>query len=159
MLEFNGTIIVLAISFVIFVILENFIFYRPLKKVMDDRSNYIKQNEISAGESYSAADTLGKEKNEKIARAKEKSSEIINNTTSAAQAEFDSAIKEHKLNSNKAVEETKRLLEQEKISVHNELKKQIGAYASDIISKILKKDVSVVNVNDEILEKALRGEL
>ena len=47
MLEFNGTAIVLAISFVIFVILENFIFYKPLKKILDERENYIADNEKS----------------------------------------------------------------------------------------------------------------
>jgi len=31
--------------------------------------------------------------------------------------------------------------------------------AANIISKILKKDVSMVNVQDEVIEKALRGEL
>ena len=159
MLEFNGTAIVLAISFVIFVILENFIFYRPLKKVLDERAGYIKENELSADKNYSAANTLVAQKDEKISNAMKKSSEILNETNTKSQEKYDIAIKNAKLNSNKILEEMQNALEKEKIAVKSELKKEIGIYASDIISKILKKEVSVVNVNDEIVEKAMRGEL
>ena len=40
MIELNGTSIVLAISFVIFVILLNFLFYKPMKRVMEERTKY-----------------------------------------------------------------------------------------------------------------------
>ena len=159
MLEFNGTFIVLAISFVIFVILENFIFYRPLKKVMDERADYISQNEIKADEDSSAAKNLIDEKDEKIADAKSKSAKILSDANAKTQEKFDNEIRLAKQNSNNILNEEKIKLEEEKNQVKNELKKEIGGYASDIISKILKKEVAVVNVSDEILEKALRGEL
>lgn len=159
MLEFNGTAIVLAISFVIFVLLENFIFYRPLKKVIKERTDYIRENENLADKSYCAAKTLVEQKDKKISQAKAKSAEILNNTNIQTQEKFDSAIKEAKLNSNKHLEDNKNKLDEESISAQNALKKEIGVYASDIISKILRKDVSVVNVSDEVVEKAMRGEL
>lgn len=159
MLEFNGTAIVLAISFVVFVILENFIFYRPLKKVMDERADYISQNEIKADEDSSAAKNLIDEKDEKIADAKSKSAKILSDANAKTQEKFDNEIRLAKQNSNNILNEEKIKLEEEKNQVKNELKKEIGGYASDIISKILKKEVAVVNVSDEILEKALRGEL
>lgn len=159
MLEFNGTFIVLAISFVIFVVLENFIFYRPLKKVIDERTAYIKENEALADESSSAAQNLVNEKDGKIAQAKEESSQMIEALNSKEQEKFDLMLKEAKQNSNKSLDEAKTKLEEEKNIAENELKKEIGVYASDIISKILKKEVSVVNLNDEMLEKAMRGEL
>ena len=159
MLEFNGTAIVLAISFVVFVILENFIFYRPLKKVMDERADYIRQNEMKADENSSAAKNLIEEKDEKIANAKSKSAKILSDANAKTQEKFDKEIRLAKQNSNNILNEEKIKLEEEKNLVKNELKKEIGGYASDIISKILKKEVAVVNVSDEILEKAMRGEL
>lgn len=159
MLEFNGTAIVLAISFVVFVILENFIFYRPLKKVMDERADYIRQNEMKADEDSSAAKNLINEKDEKLADAKSKSAKILSDANAKSQEKFDNEIRLAKQNSNNILNEEKIKLEEEKNQVKNELKKEIGGYASDIISKILKKEVAVVNVSDEILEKAMRGEL
>ena len=159
MLEFNGTVIVLAISFVIFVILENFIFYRPLKKVLTERENYIKENEDTADKSFSAAKVLVEEKEQKLSEARAKSSKIISDTGQKTQEKYDIAVKEAKLNSNNAINEEKNRLDEEKSKVQEELKSEIGAYASGIISKILKKEVAVVNVNDEVVEKAMRGEL
>ena len=159
MLEFNGTAIVLAISFVIFVILENLIFYKPMKKVLDERENYITDNEKSASDNLTTAQTLVEEKDKKIAEAKGKSSQLLNETSLKTQEEFDVAVKDAKQNSNAKLDELKNNLEEEKVTVQDELKKEIGAYAANIISKILKKEVSMVNVKDEVIEKALRGEL
>ena len=159
MLEFNGTAIVLAISFVIFVVLENFIFYRPLKKTMDERAQYIAQNETAADEDYCTANVLINQKDEKIADAQGKSSEILNATATRVQEEFDTTVKNMKTKSNKSLDDMKTALLQEKAVVKDNLKNDIGAYASEIISKILKKDVSVVNVNDDIVDRAMRGEL
>ena len=159
MLEFNGTFIVIAISFVIFVILENFIFYRPLKKILTERADYIKNNELDADKNYSAAKVLVEEKEQKIGQAKGKSSQILNDANQKSQEKFDLAIKEAKQSSNRAIDEMKEKLQNDKAEVQNELKREIGGYASAIISKVLKKDVAVVNVTDEIVEKALRGEL
>lgn len=159
MLEFNGTAIVLAISFVIFVILENVIFYKPMKKVLDERENYIADNEKSANDNLSTAQALVEEKDQKIAEAKGKSSQLLNETSLKTQEKFDAAVKDAKQNSNSKLEELKNNLEAEKLAAQDELKKEIGTYAANIISKILKKDVSMVNLQDEVIEKALRGEL
>ena len=48
MLEFNGTGIIIAISFIIFVIIENFIFYAAMRKTLEDRADYIANNEKDA---------------------------------------------------------------------------------------------------------------
>ena len=159
MLEFNGTAIIIAISFVIFVILENYIFYAPMKKTLDERNNYILENEQEADKNISAAQTLVQEKDEKIAKAKVQSASLLNETSLKTQEKFDSSVREAKIASNKNIENIKKNLEEEKLQAQNVLKKEIGVYASAIISKILKKDVIVVNVNDEIVEKAMRGEL
>ena len=159
MLEFNGTFIVLGISFVIFVILENFIFYRPMKNVLSQRAEYIRENESSADKSYKAASDLIEQRNKKISDAQEKSAKILNESINKEQEKFDSAVKEAKNNSNNEIVQMQEKLSQEQTMAKNELKKEIGIFASEIISKILKKEVSVVNLNDEVIEKAMRGEL
>ncbi len=159
MLEFNGTAIVIAISFIIFVILENFIFYRPMKKMLDEREGYITGNEDEANKNICAAKDLLDKKEKKISEAKGKSAQILNETALSVQEKFDNAIKEAKTSSNAQIDETKKQLEEEKINAQNALKQEIGTLSATIVSKILKKDVAMVNVNDELIEKALRGEL
>jgi len=159
MLEFNGTTIVLAISFILFVIIENLIFYKPMKKVLDERENYIRDNEKNANDNLSAAKSLEDEKDKKLAVAKDKSSEILNETSVKSQNDYNEAVMTAKQNSNAKLDEIKKNLEVEKVSAQNALRQEIGSHAAAIVSKILKKDVSMINVNDDIIDKALRGEL
>ena len=159
MLEFNGTTIVIAISFIIFVILENLVFFKPMKKAVDERNSYISGNEKEAEKNIAEAKTLIEEKDNKIASAKNQSSQMLNKASLESQEKLDTAIKEAKLNSNLQIEEIKKNLETEKVNAQNELKKDIASYSAAIISKILGKDISMVNVNEEIIDKAMRGEL
>ena len=159
MLEFNGTAIVIAISFVIFVILENFIFYKPMRKVLEERAAYMESNEKEADKNYNNAKSLVEEKDKKISDAKDKSAQLLNEISLKTQAKFDSSIKEAKINSNSKIEETKKNLEAEAIEAQNALRNEIGLYAASIVSKILKKEVAMVNVSDEIINKAMKGEL
>ena len=159
MLEFNGAAIVIAISFVVFVILENFIFYRPMKKTLDERENYISGNIQEADKNISDAKVLIEQKDEKIANAKSQSAQLLNETSQKAQEKFDVSVREAKLNSNAKIDVIKKNLEDEKLQVENELRKEIGSYAASIISKILRKEVAVVNLNNEIIDKAMKGEL
>ena len=159
MLEFNGTAIVIAISFVIFVILENFIFYKPMRKVLEERAAYMESNEKEADKNYNNAKSLVEEKDKKISDAKDKSAQLLNEVSLKTQAKFDSSIKEAKINSNSKIEETKKNLEAEAIEAQNALRNEIGLYAASIVSKILKKEVAMVNVSDEIINKAMKGEL
>ena len=80
MIELNGTSIVLAISFVIFVILLNFLFYKPMKKVMEERAKYIQDNKNDADTDNSKTQKLIEEKNTKIAEAKKQSFDHLNQT-------------------------------------------------------------------------------
>ena len=159
MLEFNGTTVVIAISFILFVILENLIFFRPMKKTLGERAAYISSNEDVAKKHNDEAKNLIDEKDKKIANAKGRSSQLLNEASLKTKENFDVAVKQAKKDNLAKIEDIKNNLETEKINVQNELRKEIGSHAASIISKILKKDVSVVNVNDEIIDKALRGEL
>ena len=130
-----------------------------MKKILSDRADYIAKNESECEESYASAQKFVEDKNTKIAQANSKSAEILSSTSEKLQKNYDERIKETRLNSNIELEKNAQKLDEEKISAENILKREIGNYASIIISKILKKDVSVVNMNDEIVNKALRGEL
>ena len=159
MLEFNGTAIVIAISFIIFVILENFIFYKPMQKMLNERENYITENETEAEKNLSQIQALIDEKDKKLANANSESAKILNDASLEYQEKYDAAVAKAKTDSNEKINNLKEQLENEKEVVQQSLKQDIGIHAANIVSKILKKEVSMVNVNDEILDKAMKGEL
>ena len=134
MLEFNGTTVVIAISFILFVILENLIFFRPMKKTLGERAAYISGNEADAKKHNDEAKSLIDEKDKKIANAKGRSSQLLNEASLKTQKNFDVAVKQAKKESAAKIEDIKNNLETEKINVQNELRKEIGSHAASIIS-------------------------
>ena len=130
-----------------------------MRKVLEERAAYMESNEKEADKNYNNAKSLVEEKDKKISDAKDKSAQLLNEISLKTQAKFDSSIKEAKINSNSKIEETKKNLEAEAIEAQNALRNEIGLYAASIVSKILKKEVAMVNVSDEIINKAMKGEL
>ncbi len=159
MIELNGTSIVLAISFVIFVILLNFLFYKPMKKVMEERTKYIQDNKDDAETNISKTQKLIEEKDAKIAKAKKQSFDFLNETNLNVKEKLDIAVNgakaEFKQKTDKQIADLKR----EKEEVLNSMKGEIAELSSEISSKVLGKKTTIANVSDEIIEKALKGEL
>ena len=88
MLEFDATAIVIAISFIVFMLIMNAIFYKPLLKLQDEREDYIANNsehdEIIKQTKKQAKDIISdvlekakNEKGEKVAEANQQASERI----------------------------------------------------------------------------------
>ena len=59
--DFNATLPLMAIQFVLLMVVLTFIFYKPVSKVLDDRENYISGNLTQASEKLIKADELYKQ--------------------------------------------------------------------------------------------------
>ena len=70
MLEFDATAIVIAISFIVFMLIMNAIFYKPLLKLQDEREDYIENNKQQAQNYQNEAQGLLSEHNEIIKQTK-----------------------------------------------------------------------------------------
>lgn len=76
-MEFNATFIVSIISFILFVIVMNKIFYAPITKIVEEREKKLKNNYDDADWYNQAAEGILKVRNEKLLRTDEKSRSII----------------------------------------------------------------------------------
>ena len=159
MIELNGTSIVLAISFVIFVILLNFLFYKPMKKVMEERAKYIQDNKDDAETNNSKTQKLIEEKDAKILEAKRQSFDHLNEINLNVKEKLDIAINGAKAEFKQKTDKQFADLKHEKEEVLSSLKAEIAQISSEISSKVLGKKTTIANVSDEIIEKALKGEL
>ena len=65
-MEFNATFLVSVISFIIFTIIMNKIFYKPLENVMDERQKFIDDAKSDALNSNNRADAILKEKEDRL---------------------------------------------------------------------------------------------
>ena len=64
--DFNATLPLMAIQFILLSVVLTFVFYKPISKVVDDRNLYIKKNFEAAYEKLAKADALNEQYDEKL---------------------------------------------------------------------------------------------
>ena len=136
-MEFNGTFFATIISFILFVFLMNKMLYVPVRKIVNERNNFIQGNYNSAEENNKKAEDLSQSRESKLVEAKddarekynevlgiykEKRAEIVNAAQNTSNSEIEAAY----ANLNNISNETKE-----------GLKSHMQELASDIVERVL----------------------
>ena len=61
MFDFDATLPLMAVQFLLLMVVLNAIFYKPLTKAIEERGDYIRRNQVEAQERLSKAETLAKQ--------------------------------------------------------------------------------------------------
>ena len=85
MIEFNATFLVAMLSFVVFIMIMNAIFYRPILNIMRKRDEYINSNYNEANSNFEEAQKLDAQRNEKIQQTQNQCRTDIKNIVEEAQ--------------------------------------------------------------------------
>ncbi len=136
-MEFNGTFLATIISFILFVILMNKLLYKPIRRIVNERTDYINNNYLFADKNNKEAEELVTERDEKITEAKD-----------GARLKYNEIVEGYKLQKNEVIQttraETDESLKQEYDKLNNvsneakeSLKWKMNELASDIAEKIL----------------------
>ena len=86
-MEFNGTFLISAISFIVFVFIMNLIFYKPIEKIVNERKNFIDDNFDEAQKNNLNSEKLLNERDKKIFEANSKGKNIMDEKTNEAKNE------------------------------------------------------------------------
>jgi F-type H+-transporting ATPase subunit b len=137
MFDFDATLPLMALQFLLLAALLNVIFYKPLTKVLDDRDNYIRTNNLEASERLAKAERLTKEYEQQLADARRQSQA----TVEAAQAEAKkiTAVKiaEAQKEAQAQREQASVEIEQQKQEAMRSLEQQVDALSRQILEKLL----------------------
>ena len=68
--DFNATLPLMAIQFILLTVALTFVFYKPVAKVLDDRETFINGNLTTASEKLLTADNLYKQYEEQLKTAR-----------------------------------------------------------------------------------------
>lgn len=77
MFDFDATLPLMALQFVVLAIILNAIFYKPLNKALDERADYIRQQETGGQEQLAKAKQLAVEYEKQLADARRQSQEVV----------------------------------------------------------------------------------
>ena len=139
--DFNATLPLMAIQFVLLMVVLTFIFYKPVSKVLDDRELYISGNLTQASEKLIKADELYKQYDEQLKTAKVNAQATIAKAEKEAKDSVALEIGEARADAAKLIERTNKELEAQKSTALAQLETQVDELSQLIKEKLLGKEV------------------
>lgn len=145
LLEINFTLVLFAVSFLVFIYLLNLTLYKPVGEVIESRKRLI-DGEYAKGKelTHKANEMLEGYKN-KIKNARHESHIIIQDATKQAQKLKEEKILQLLITLNKEKEESFKKIEEEKKIVMQKLEKEIKILTDLITNKILGMEKTLVS--------------
>jgi F-type H+-transporting ATPase subunit b len=139
--DFNATLPLMAIQFILLTVVLTFLFYKPVSKVIDERENFISGNLTQASEKLVKADELYKEYDEQLKTARVNAQAIIAQSEKEAKDVVALEITEARADAAKLIEKTNKELEVQKSLAIEKLETQVDELSQLIKEKLLGKVV------------------
>ena len=141
--DFNATLPLMAIQFVLLMVVLTFIFYKPVSKVLEDREEYISGNLTQASDKLIKADELYSQYDEQLKTAKVNAQATIAKAEKEAKDSVALEIGEARADAAKLIERTNKELEAQKSTALAQLETQVDELSQLIKEKLLGKEVVI----------------
>jgi F-type H+-transporting ATPase subunit b len=139
--DFNATLPLMAIQFILLTVVLTFLFYKPVSKVIDERETYINGNLTTASEKLIKADELYKEYDEQLKTARVNAQVVIAQSEKEAKDVVALEITQARQDAAKLIEQTNTELEAQKSLALQQLETQVDELSQLIKEKLLGKEV------------------
>lgn len=154
-MEFNATFLVSAISFIIFTVIMNIIFYKPIEKIMDERQKFINDAKNDAFNSNSKADEILKDRELKINKSVIDSKKLVAEKVNNANENSKVLTGQAKQKSQEEIASAKSNLLHEANLATDELKMKVKDLAEVISSKVMGFETKIENPDNELVNRIL----
>ena len=155
MLEFNTTLLVCIVSFVIFLLMLNAILYEPLANVVQRRMRYITSNYKEAEEAKERMEKLEAWSLERKQKSKEVAREVYSKVINDYKLKKDTLIEYEHTISAKDMSGVRLRLQNIDREARMRLKEGIGDLASAVASKFLGYDRHIDTIDEETVDSIL----
>jgi F-type H+-transporting ATPase subunit b len=139
--DFNATLPLMAIQFILLTVALTFIFYKPVSKVIDERETYINVNLTTASEKLIKADELYNEYDAQLKTARADAQAIIAQSEKEAKDVVALEIEQARKDAATLIEKTNKELETQKSLALEQLEAQVDELSQLIKEKLLGKEV------------------
>ena len=165
MIEINATIIAQILNFLILVVLLRAVAYKPVARLLQQRSDKIKGDLDKAEADRKAAEQTLEQYKVQLADAHKKAQDIVDKAAVTARQEHDAAVAETRKEIERMKQTAQAEIENERNRAFEEMKSQIVTLSMAAASKIVTKNIDTKEndklVNDFIskLDKDMLGDL
>jgi F-type H+-transporting ATPase subunit b len=137
MFDFDATLPLMAIQFLLLMVLLNALFFKPLMKTLDERDGYIRSNQVDAQERLAQAQRLAKQYEDELAASRRESQAVIASAQEEAQKIAAQRLAEAQQEAQAQREQAQREIDQQKAAAMSELEQQVDALSRQILDKVL----------------------
>lgn len=151
MLEFNATLLAQIVDFIILLIFLRLVAYKPLMKLLQDRSDHIANTIAAAEQERQQAEQLRAGYEAEMRRAREQAQEIIQKATKAGEEQALEIIENAKKEAARIKDAAMTDIQREKEKAVAELRDQVASLSILVAGKIINQ-----KLNDEIQHKMVQ---
>jgi F-type H+-transporting ATPase subunit b len=137
MFDFDATLPLMAVQFLVLMFLLNGLFYKPLTKAIDDRNGYVRTTIVDAQERLAKAENLAKQFEQELADTRRKAQAVIAEAQADAQKIAAQKVAEAQQEAQSQREQAQRELDQQKQSALQSLEQQVESLSRQILDKVL----------------------
>lgn len=135
--DLDATLPLMAIQFLFLVLILNATFYKPLSKVIDDRDEYIRKNQLDAKERLSKVEQLANQYEQELAVARRQSQKVIADAQADAEKIAAEKIAAAQREAQAQREQAAQEIEDQKQQAFASLEQQVDALSRQIVEKLL----------------------
>jgi F-type H+-transporting ATPase subunit b len=135
--DFNATLPLMVLQFLLLMFLLNILFYKPVAKILDDRDEYIRDSLTTASASLKKADELTVEYEQELSCARKKAQELIRKSQKEAQEIVLQKVKEAQKEAEILISQASQQLVLKKEDAIKTLENQVEALSDQIKAKLL----------------------
>jgi F-type H+-transporting ATPase subunit b len=152
-MEFDATFLIAVISFIVFVLLMNKIFYAPVLKIMQARQSFVEKNYSCAAETKKQTEERTQYRENELEKSRKSSREMIAQHSQNLKNERNKELAEYKENINFDIVRQKDGLKNSAIEAKDVLKDNVVDIAKDISQILLGESINKENINKSQIEE------
>lgn len=139
--DFDATLPLMALQFLLLVVVLNAVFYKPLGKAIDDRDEFIRKNLLEAQERLAKTKNLTKQYEQELGETRRKSQATIAAAQADAQKIAAQKMAQAQAEAQAQREQAQTEIEKQKAEAFSSLEQQVDSLSRQILEKLLGADL------------------
>jgi len=135
--DFNATLPIMALQFILLTVVLTFVFYKPVAKVLEDRDKLINNNLTEASAKLLKADELYKQYDEQLKSARSDAQNTIAESEKEAKEIVAQELDQARQDASNLIQQTNKELEAQKSLALQKLETQVDELSDLIKDKLL----------------------
>lgn len=143
MLNVNLTIVIQMVSFLVFAFLMNRILFRPIVKAIEARQAYLLQQQQQAADSLKETESLQRDYEARLKKAREEAQQIVAKATAEAEAQRRDVLAQASAQAGELISAARTEIAAERDKALGSLRDEVASIAGMITTKVMEAKPAV----------------